>query len=145
MQEGRWQAHHILVAVGLCVAVAKGVAAQSPAPQSASASVDSARVVHQPDLRVRLIDQRTRAPLRRRVVTVYSDNGRRCLRAPCATNGTQWDGRTDSTGVVVLPGRLRQESMHVWTTGYRTRVDLVDKAVRRTADLWVVALRRDRK
>ena len=78
-------------------------------------------------------------------MTVYSDNGRRCQRAPCATNGTQWDGRTDSTGVVVLPGKLRQESMHVWATGYRTRVDLVDKAVRRTADLWVVALRRDRK
>ncbi len=133
------------MAVGLLGLVAADVAAQSPAPPPASATVDSAHPGHQPDLRVRLIDRRTRAPLRRRTVTVYSDNGLRCLRPPCAANGEQWEGRTDSTGVAVLPGRLRQESMHLWANGYSARIDLLASAVRRTANSWVVALRRDRQ
>ncbi len=145
MQRSRSDVCRILMAVVVFGPVADGVAAQSPGTPPASVTVGSALPVQHPDLRVRLIDRRTRAPLRRRAVTVYSDNGRRCLRAPCATNGEQWDGRTDTTGMVVLPGRLRQESMHLWADGYSMRIDLLDSAVRRSADSWVVALRRDRK
>ncbi len=125
--------------------VAGRAAAQSAPAARVSAPLDSVHSARNRDLAARIVDQRTRGPLRLRTVTMYSYNGRRCLRTPCTTNGEQWEGRTDSAGVVILPARLRQKSIHLWVEGYSLRVDLHATAVRRSADSWDVALRRNRK
>lgn len=52
---------------------------------------------------VRLIDVFTAQPVARSDVRVFSDNGIRCFRAPCPTDGAEWKGRTDSRGYVAIP------------------------------------------
>jgi hypothetical protein len=89
-------------------------------------------------LRVRLLDAATGRPLAGAAVTVYSDNGIRCDRAPCPTNGRTWQGRTGATGWLALPRTEIQQTVSVSTpTRYG---DLVGDATR-AAGGWVLRMR----
>ena len=91
------------------------------------------------DLQVRVIDAGTRKPLANTDVDVYSDNGIRCIQAPCPTNGVSWGGRTDKHGVVVIPDSVVQASMSIGAPGYRA-VGITRSKFRRRQ---TVALERD--
>ena len=91
------------------------------------------------DLQVRVIDAGTQKALANTDVDVYSDNGIRCIQAPCPTNGMSWRGRTDKHGVVVIPDSVVQYSMTIGAPGYRA-VGITRSKFRRRQ---TVALERD--
>src|SRR4029078_11316845 len=51
-------------------------------------------------------------------VTLYSDNGMRCIKAPCPTNGRSWDSTTDKNGRVSVPIGMGGASMTFTLDGY---------------------------
>ena len=91
---------------------------------------------------VKLVDKKTRKPLRNVNVRIYSDNGIRCVKAPCPTNGFSWSGRTDAKGVVRIPGHVRQRSMHISATGYSTE-DISPLTGKTAPGVRIAALTRD--
>jgi hypothetical protein len=52
---------------------------------------------------VTLLDATTARPLARAEMELYSDNGIRCIKAPCPTDGKNWKGTTDASGVLTFP------------------------------------------
>jgi hypothetical protein len=89
-------------------------------------------------LRVRLLDARTTRPIAGTDVTVYSDNGTRCVVAPCPTNGKEWKGRTDAAGYVTIPRRAIQFATTISTP--TQSADLISKAKRSGRNGWVVEM-----
>jgi len=68
--------------------------------------------------RVRLLDAASGRPVANADVEVWSDNGIRCVQAPCPTTGRRWTGRTDAIGQVDLPTSALQAVTVVKTPGY---------------------------
>ncbi len=54
-------------------------------------------------LRLRLVDAMTAQPIANAEIEIQSDNGIRCIKAPCPTHGNSWKGRSDASGIVVIP------------------------------------------
>jgi hypothetical protein len=52
---------------------------------------------------VRLFDAKTAQPIPNADVELQSDNGVRCIKAPCPTNGSSWKGSSDASGRLVIP------------------------------------------
>jgi hypothetical protein len=132
-----------IAAAALCASavLSQGSAvAQAPVPATQAAPQSAAAA----DLSLRVVDRRKRAPLAHRKVFIYADNGVRCIKAPCNTNGAQWEGKTDAKGNVTVPGQFRLASMSIWAEGYGAPVDLIAAAVRIEPNSWRIALRRDR-
>lgn len=130
----------LIAAAALCapaVLLQGSVLAQAPAPATQAAQHPVAAA----DLSLRVVDRRKRVPLAHRKVFIYADNGMRCIKAPCNTNGAQWEGKTDAKGNVTVPGQFRLASMSIWAEGYGARVDLIDDAVRIKPNSWRIALR----
>ena len=96
------------------------------------------------DLKLKLIDRLTRKPIKNTEVEIYSDNGIRCIRPPCQTNGIKWTGKTDARGVVVVPGKIRQRSMTISADGYNGGKDIIKEAKKNKArGIWIIALDAD--
>jgi hypothetical protein len=89
-------------------------------------------------LKVRVVDAATSKPIPDTAVEIYSDNGIRCIKAPCPTNGVKWTGKTDHRGVVIVPARVRQATVTISATGYDAK-DLISAAQKR-GRIWVIAL-----
>ena len=106
-------------------------------PSAAQGTRDA--VQKRADLRLKVIDGATKKPISNTAVEIYSDNGRRCIKAPCPTNGIKWAGRTDARGVVTIPGKVRQRSMTISAAGYGGK-DLTRESKKAAAGLWVIAL-----
>jgi len=123
----------VVLLISACLIVQAPVAARIPY-QDAPAAPPEQKV----NLRVRVIDAATSKPIPNTVVEVYSDNGVRCIKAPCPTNGVKWSGKTDHRGMVIVPARVRQASMTISATGYEGK-DLVTGAQKR-GRIWVIAL-----
>jgi len=68
-----------------------------------------------------LIDARTGKPIAGAGVRIWSDNGIRCSRAPCPTNGKEWKGKSNAAGVVKLPDGFIQLATNVTVSGYDSR------------------------
>lgn len=47
-------------------------------------------------------------------IFIYSDNGTRCIQAPCPTNGKEWSGKTDGQGILKVPNSFVQFSMSMY-------------------------------
>jgi len=111
-----------------------------------SACAASPRHTHADDgaLHVTVLDSASGRPLPRIAVQIYSDNGIRCIKAPCPTNGMQWNGRTDKKGVVVVPAKIVQSSMTITATGHVSGKNLAHDASKTSPHDWVIALDRDR-
>jgi len=90
------------------------------------------------NLKVRVIDAASSKPIPNTIVEIYSDNGIRCIKAPCPTNGVKWSGKTDHRGVLVVPARVRQATMTISVTGYDAK-DLIAAAQKR-GRVWVISL-----
>jgi hypothetical protein len=65
----------------------------------------SASILHATgdSVRVRLLDAVSGGPIANAEVELWSDNGIRCVQAPCPTNGQQWSGRSNAAGQVMFP------------------------------------------
>ncbi len=91
-------------------------------------------------VRVRLVDGSSARPLANAAVEIWSDNGIRCFRAPCPTNGTRWQGHADAAGVVVIPRAVLQASTSITTPGYEG--DLVQDARQQRDNTWKMPMKR---
>lgn len=72
------------------------------------------------DLRLQLRDHTTGSALRRVPVHVMTDNGVRCMKAPCPTDARNWNGRTDNGGRLTIPADIVNRVMNVTPNGYET-------------------------
>ena len=93
-------------------------------------------------LNLHLIDSSSAMPLPKLALQIDSDNGRKCVKKPCATNGKHWEGSTNKQGIAIVPGNLAQYSMRLMAVGYRG-VDLNKKATKISTSKWIVKLDKD--
>ena len=71
------------------------------------------------DLTVAVTTGERAQPVKNAKVKLFSDNGVRCVRAPCPTNGREWQGATDAKGVVVIPGSMVDRAMSLTVDGFQ--------------------------
>jgi hypothetical protein len=69
-------------------------------------------------IKIKLIDSLTKNPISDVNVTIYSDNGIRCIRAPCPTEGQEWIGKSDGKGVIFIPSSLVNNVITIDIGGY---------------------------
>jgi hypothetical protein len=89
-------------------------------------------------VRVRLLDASSDRPLSNADVELWSDNGVRCIKAPCPTNGTQWTGRSDAAGDVVIPTSVLQPVTTIRTPTHEG--DLIRDSEPADSGRWVAEL-----
>lgn len=70
-------------------------------------------------LRVIVKNKLTNALITDTAVSVYSDNGIRCVTTPCPTNGRTFEGGTNTQGEVTIPAANVDESMTFTVVGYQ--------------------------
>lgn len=93
-------------------------------------------------LKVLVIDKATNRPLKNKSVEIYSDNGVRCIKAPCPTNGIEWQGKTDKHGYLIVPAKIRQASMTIEISGYEAKE--LNRASQKVNDnRWIIVLGRE--
>jgi hypothetical protein len=66
-----------------------------------------------------VITKDTKKPIVNSMVTINSDNGVRCITAPCPTNSMRWQGRTNRQGLVTIPHKVIQQSTTMTLPGYQ--------------------------
>ncbi len=96
---------------------------------------------HPHKLQLLVIDKATKKPLANQSVSIYSDNGIRCIQAPCPTNGKNWKGKTDKHGNLTIPNNIRQASMTIEIAGYGAE-ELNRSARKVNKNSWVIMLER---
>lgn len=89
---------------------------------SVSCSAQAGSAVHGPQgpVRVQVFDVYSGLALANADIEVTSDNGIQCRQAPCPTNGQTWSGRSDGSGVLVIPPSAIQFNTYVKVEGRRT-------------------------
>lgn len=93
------------------------------------------------EYKVKLIDEATRKPIAQKKVRIYSDNGIRCIKAPCETNGKEWTGKSDADGVIVIKEEFVQNSMTLTAEGYDRGTVIDTKKLRASNEIYTLALR----
>jgi hypothetical protein len=88
--------------------------------------------------KVTLLDAFTARAVAAADVLVSSDNGIRCISAPCPTDPVEWRGRTDASGTVLVPARFVTEETVIGTRAHDARY--VDEAARGTDGALVLEL-----
>lgn len=68
-----------------------------------------------PEATVQLVDVSSGEPARNASVRLISDNGIRCMRAPCPTNTKIWKGNSDPQGFVRIPTSNLQSATQIET------------------------------
>jgi hypothetical protein len=89
-------------------------------------------------IKLRLLDAVTTQPLENVAVTVHSDNGIRCARAPCPTNSQVWRAESDNQGYVEMPKSLLQASTSIQAASFSG--DLIDDSQLAPELTWTVDL-----
>lgn len=97
---------------------------------------------HPNKLKLLVIDKATKKPLANKSVSIYSDNGIRCIQAPCPTNGKNWKGKTDKHGYLMIPDNIRQASMTIEIAGYEAN-ELNRSARKLGKNSWKIVLARE--
>ncbi len=97
-------------------------------------------IVQKSNLKLLIKDKQTGRRLANKTVKIYSDNGIRCIQAPCPTNGKSWTGKTDKQGFVIIPNDMRQRSMSLDIKGYSGE-ELTRAARKLSENSWVIALK----
>lgn len=84
----------------LCVALLVAATACAQRSSDAQPSILQAKgdSVH-----VQFLDATSAQPIADTDIELWSDNGIRCIKAPCPTNGKQWKGKSDADGRIVIP------------------------------------------
>jgi hypothetical protein len=87
---------------------------------------------------VRLLDVASTQANSNADVEVWADNGIHCVRAPCETDGKQWNGRTDASGYVVIPTSAVKAATSIKTPAHSA--DLIEDSERDAKGEWVTEL-----
>lgn len=67
-----------------------------------------------------LLNASTDVPITDARVRLTSDNGTRCIQAPCDTESRTWEGTTDANGTLLIPASMVDASMAIAVDGYRS-------------------------
>jgi hypothetical protein len=84
-----------------------------------SSASNAAPIFKNKVLQLTVIAKNTKKPIANLTVTINSDNGIRCIKAPCPNNSIQWKGQTNRQGVVVIPHKIIQKSTTMTVPGYQ--------------------------
>ena len=87
---------------------------------------------------VRLLDAGTAKPIANTEVVLFSDNGIRCIKAPCPTDGKQWKGTSDADGRVTFPKSALNTTANIKTAAYDG--DLVNDATPDSKGGWNIEM-----
>lgn len=112
-----------------------------------SACASSTRSAHKPhrqSIGVTVLDSASGKPIAATEVRIHSDNGVRCIKAPCPTNAMDWNGFTDAEGMFKLPKKIVQQSTTITAAGHSAGKDLGRDASKPKPDEWVIELDPDR-
>ena len=120
------------------LAVATTLLAVLPVSAQRPGARPSIRQARGTTVRVQLVDARSARPLANADVQIASDNGIRCIRAPCPTNARRWGGRSDATGYVVVPTSIIQQATTI--SAGRASGDLVQDSEPGPGGAWVAEL-----
>ncbi len=96
-------------------------------------------------IKVKLVDALSGQTISDTNVKIYSDNGVRCIQAPCPTEGQEWTGKSDSDGIVVVPSGVINAVTNITATGYRAGRDLNADSEKITSNDWSIELDPDSK
>ncbi len=89
-------------------------------------------------VQVKLVDALDARPLANAEVQLSSDNGIRCVRAPCPTASRSWQGRTDAGGRVTIPTNVLQASSSVTAAGEEG--DPIEDSEPESSGVWLTPL-----
>lgn len=67
---------------------------------------------------ITLTDKGSNKAISNTAVKVHSNNGKRCIQAPCPINEKSWNGSTNDKGVITLPKDVIQYSTSITPAGY---------------------------
>lgn len=70
---------------------------------------------------VKVIDASSQKPIVNTTVDIVSDNGIRCIKAPCPTDTKKWSGKTNMDGVISVPSKILNTVTNISVNGYRSR------------------------
>jgi hypothetical protein len=87
---------------------------------------------------VKLFDAATARPIASTEMELYSDNGIRCIKAPCPTDGKSWKGKTDANGRLTIPKSALNATANLKSATYSG--DLVTDATPDASGDWTVEL-----
>ncbi len=134
----------VLVVTLLCATVVTTASSQEqPKAIDLNALADRSAATYQEmksDLRLKVVDKTTKKVIKNTGIEIYSDNGIRCRKAPCPTNGKQWRGRTNARGIVIIPADVIQNSMTITAPGYSGGKDLNREAKKLGKWSWLILL-----
>jgi hypothetical protein len=142
MIKHRGKAVQIAVMIAVALTYSQSLA-EDVLPDRACQSMQSSDQKRKADLTLKVIDKATRRPLANKAIEIHSDNGIRCIKAPCPTDAMTWDGTTDERGYVLVPGEKRRTSMNIRAVGYGRGADLTKDSIKRNKNCWVIALKPD--
>lgn len=110
-------------------------------PINTNVAVNTNRSVDTPvvSIKVVMLDNQTMKPIAGKDVTLYSDNGVRCVQEPCPTNGRTWNGTTNDRGEVSVPGDMVDDSMTFTVAGYQA-ANLRTRGVVQADGSWKLSL-----
>lgn len=91
-----------------------------------------------PMVTIQLVDASTGQPARNAAVRLTSDNGIRCMRAPCPTNTKSWKGASDPQGFLTIPTRYLQIATQIETESLSG--DLIEDSEAANDAVWVAEL-----
>ena len=89
-------------------------------------------------VRVQFLDATSAQPIANTDIELWSDNGIRCIQAPCPTNGKQWKGRSDAFGRMVIPKSALNTTTTLKSAIYHG--DLVQDASPNGGGTWAIEL-----
>lgn len=109
--------------------------ARAQAPAGAEQSILAAKgdSVH-----VRLYSAVTAQPIASTDFELTSDNGIRCIKAPCPTDGKSWKGKSDAKGELVIPHSALNTTASITSASYHG--DLAGDAAPATSGGWTLEL-----
>lgn len=96
-------------------------------------------------VKVSLLDAFSGQAIPNVTVRVYSDNGMRCVMAPCKTEVQEWNGRSDNHGFILIPSKIINKVTTISATGYKSGRDLNEDSEKVADDHWVIELDPDSK
>jgi hypothetical protein len=73
-----------------------------------------------------LLDRVTNQPIANRPIGIHSDNGIRCIKAPCPNHSKNWQSKSNRRGIIFIPKQIIQTSTTLTVKGY-TAIDLGQK------------------
>lgn len=78
-------------------------------------------------------------------VRIYSDNGIRCITAPCNNERQEWTGKSNNEGIILVSPDITNVVTTITATGYKSGRDLSKHAEKIDNNNWLIELDPDNK